>query len=62
MNDVIEELQKSIFQGHGVEGGWGIKCLAAITTAYRADADFINRFYSFVGKCVSRLDERQLTQ
>jgi hypothetical protein len=48
---VVEELQKSIFVRQGIEGSWGIKCLASVNTEYRADADFINRFYSFVSKC-----------
>ena len=57
VNDDIEALQKVIFERQGVKGDWGIKCLAAVNTTFQTDADFLNRFYSFVSKCVHILQQ-----
>ena len=52
VNDVIEEMQRAIFERQGVAGAWGMACLGRINQEYKGDAELLSVFYAFVAKSV----------
>lgn len=58
----INGMQQQVFQAMGVQGDFGISCLARVTQVHNDDAFFIRSFFEFVQLEEQTLDEADMEE
>ncbi|KAG2494000.1 hypothetical protein HYH03_007927 [Edaphochlamys debaryana] len=60
--DMINGMQKQIFESMGVQGDFGLKCLSRVQQVYGNDAFFLRQFFEHVQKEEMILDEAEMPE
>ncbi|EFJ50398.1 hypothetical protein VOLCADRAFT_120656 [Volvox carteri f. nagariensis] len=60
--DMVNGMQKEIFQSMGIQGDFGINCLSKVNQVYATDAFFMRHFYEHVQKEEMVLDEAEMPE
>ncbi|GLC43552.1 hypothetical protein PLESTB_001569600 [Pleodorina starrii] len=60
--EVINGMQREIFQSMGVQADFGLNCLSRVNSVYADDAFFLRQFYEHVQKEEMVLDEAEMPE
>ncbi|KAG2430760.1 hypothetical protein HYH02_013599 [Chlamydomonas schloesseri] len=60
--EMVNGMQKQIFESMGIQGDFGLKCLARVHAEYGSDAFFMRQFYEHVQKEEMVLDEAEMPE
>ncbi|PNW88882.1 hypothetical protein CHLRE_01g049050v5 [Chlamydomonas reinhardtii] len=60
--EMVNGMQKQIFESMGIQGDFGLKCLSRVHPEYGSDAFFMRQFYEHVQKEEMVLDEAEMPE